>query len=194
MKVSKFLSGLVALVAGGLALYFTATDKNDGYVLGGFVLTIAFILDCLLSIIMQKSSNLSINKGFRITNIVLGVLVILISYGLDKGIAGLFLMMALFYLIPVGILVLTEIKRKDNGLAKLFSILLGVLVFAFFIVMFGAFMDIKALEKLITPAAYIFFGVITLKGLLDLLLSFRKAKEQPQQQEVKEEQPQEAAQ
>ena len=199
MKIAKLLSGIVALVAGIIALVIYRKDGEE-FVVSELVLHVAFVFSLILSIALQKPCKLNINKGFRIAALAIGAVILLIAVVAKKRIYEVILMCDMFYVIPVAILPLTEVKKKENGLGKLFAILISIYLFVECIFIFiDIFGDIDFVDKALRPSFLGLFGFIALKGLIDIIMSFikGKAKEEPvieaaSAEQKPEEQPEEA--
>ena len=178
MKIAKFLSGLIALVAGVLS--FLLVRKEHEVVLGLLVLSIATILCFLISVILQKKCDLKINKGFRIANMAICALILLIAFLFKRRMYEIILMCDIFWGIPMGILFFTEIGRKDNGLSKALCAILGVVIFGLVVIFFAdLFKGGSRIEKILDYGFYTLFAVVALNGLVDIIFSFVKGKEKP---------------
>ena len=185
MKIAKFISGIIALVAGVLS--FILVRKEDEVVLGLLVLSIAAILCFLVSVILQKKCDLKINKGFRIANMAIGGFILLIAFLFKRNMYEIILMCDVFWGIPMGILFFTEIGRQDNGFSKALFAILGVVIFGVIVIFFADLVKSGSrIEKFLDYGFYALYAVVALNGFVDIIFSFVKGKEKTAVEEAVE--------
>ncbi len=185
MKKFKFASSIVILALGILMLVGAIPvimGKESGIVqfFMSYEIGVVAVIMLVIGILQAIKKDLPISKGFHITLGVLGIMFQLIAH----FIGGYFtIMLSTTYAILLFILEITEMKRQkgfaEKGLALLISVFAIVYASCYLVFsIFGKFIPNDIENVLYIISISILPALLISKGVVDIIRSFKPAKQE----------------